>query len=67
MSSMLDNNKHNNKSGGTGNTGGSSDEPDTDTDVCNSNLINYAGRWEAIDEDDGRNIKASIKCFENGE
>ena len=66
MSSMLDTNKHKG-TGNTGNTGGSSDEPDIDTDVCNSKLVNYVGLWEAIDESDGRNVKASIKCFKNGE
>ena len=67
MSSMLDTNNHKG-TGNTGNTDGSSDEPDTD--VCNSELVNYVGLWEAIDESDGRNainVKASIKCFKNGE
>lgn len=65
MSSMLDTNNHKG-TGNTGNTDGSSDEPDTD--VCNSELVNYVGLWEAIDESDGRNainVKASIKCFKN--
>jgi len=47
-----------------------SDEPDLDVDVvdvCNSNLVKFAGLWSAIDKKDGSHAQASIQCFKDGE
>jgi len=35
--------------------------------VPKCNLEEFAGFWEAIDVDDASNLRASIKCFKDGE
>jgi len=67
----IDTNKHMNTKGSTETEGSSdSDEPDLDVDVvdvCNSNLVKFAGLWSAVDKKDGSHAQASIQCFKDGE
>ena len=63
---MLDTNKHNSNSK-SGETEGSSDTDEPDVDVCNINLIKFAGLWSAVDMKDGSHVQASIQCFKDGE